>query len=166
MKRLEGYLGGALGGGEGDSGAWTAGRLPVRPAHLRGGAAAPRTRGSSGRPPRPAGGGSGPSSGSRYVGATGGGGVSPWRRGSRKRLGPRGALARRVPEFRGSVPAGWGGGPGPAGEVSDGGWRGREAHVGPQLGSRPGFPGPTRPAEKQGPVTEGVLLRRPNRPQC
>ena len=44
------------------------------PAHLRGGAAVPRTRGSSGRPPRPAAGGSGPASGARYEGAGGGGG--------------------------------------------------------------------------------------------
>ena len=34
-----------------------------------------------------------------------------------------------------------GGGPGPAGEVAEGGWWGREARAGPPLGSRPGLPG-------------------------
>lgn len=48
----------ASGGGPGGGGGG-----PAAAAHLRGGAAAPRTRGSSGRPPRPAAGGSGPSFG-------------------------------------------------------------------------------------------------------
>lgn len=52
-EETRGYLGGVLGGGE----------VPGPPAYLRGGAAAPRTPGSSGRPPRPATGGSGPDQG-------------------------------------------------------------------------------------------------------
>lgn len=130
------------------------GEGPRVAAYLRGGAAAPRTRGSSGRPPRPAASGSGSvrEPGSWGRGAAGGG-VSRGRRrcgpgrGSRTRpraYGGGGALERPLPEF--GAPRRLGVGP-PATWArvrpgAGGSQRGLEARASPQRMSLPGVPGP------------------------
>lgn len=108
-EETRGYLGGVLG----------AGRVPGRPLTCAG-AAAPRTPGSSGRPPPPATGGSGPDQGPGMWGRGAAAGLA---------LAPGFAHASRLGgpscdefQFRGPAPDGRG--PGARGEVAEGGWRG------------------------------------------